>query len=226
MDIDRDLSRYIANADESIFEAVRRLNNSKARIIFSVTEHGRLEGVLTDGDLRRWIMRRESVDPEESVSRITNKQFVFAYHDDPPEKIGLLFSERTVQVPLIDEFGRLIAVATSYAQPLRIGKFTIAEETPAFLIAEIGMNHNGSVDLAKRMVDKAVAAGADCVKFQMRDVHTLYRNEGASDVNEDLGAQYVLDIITRFALAPAQMFERLRSLPRRGDTRVVHALGP
>ena len=206
MDIDRDLSSYIANADESIFEAVKKLNNNKARIVFSLTERGRLEGVLTDGDLRRWIMKRESVNPNESVSRITNKQFTFAYHDDPPEKIALLFSDRTVQVPLIDEFGRLIAVATSYAQPVRIGRFQISADTPAFIIAEIGMNHNGSVDLAKRLVDHAIEAGADCVKFQMRNVRTLYRNEGANDVNEDLGAQYVLDLISRFSLTSVEMF--------------------
>lgn len=206
MDTDRDLSSYTVYAEESIFSALKKLNENKARIVFSVTERGLLEGVLTDGDLRRWIMKRESVDPSAPVSRITNKQFTFAYHDDPPEKIGLLFSDRTVQVPLIDEFGRLVAVATSYAQPVRIGRFEISADKPAFLIAEIGINHNGSVDFAKRLVDHAVEAGADCAKFQMRNVRTLYRNQGADNVKEDLGAQYVLDLISRFSLTPEEMF--------------------
>ena len=35
-----------------------------------------------------------------------------------------------------------------------------------FIIAEAGVNHNGSVDLAKKLIDKAVSAGADAVKFQ------------------------------------------------------------
>jgi len=35
-----------------------------------------------------------------------------------------------------------------------------------FIIAEAGVNHNGSFELAKRLVDKAVWAGADCIKFQ------------------------------------------------------------
>lgn len=39
---------------------------------------------------------------------------------------------------------------------------------PTFMIAEIGINHNGSIDLAKRMIDGAAEAGADCVKFQKR----------------------------------------------------------
>ena len=37
-----------------------------------------------------------------------------------------------------------------------------------FVIAEIGINHNGSVETAKRMIDGAVLAGADAVKFQKR----------------------------------------------------------
>ena len=38
--------------------------------------------------------------------------------------------------------------------------------TGVFIIAEAGVNHNGSLELAKQLVDKAVWAGADCIKFQ------------------------------------------------------------
>ncbi|RPI68596.1 MAG: N-acetylneuraminate synthase, partial [Ignavibacteriae bacterium] len=44
----------------------------------------------------------------------------------------------------------------------------IGDGQPAYIIAEIGINHNGSVDIAKLMIDGAVLAGADCVKFQKR----------------------------------------------------------
>jgi N-acetylneuraminate synthase len=216
MDTDRDLSPYVVYAEESISSALKKLNENRARIVFSLTERGILEGVLTDGDLRRWIMRQESVDPSAPVSRITNKHFTFAYHDDPPEKISLLFSDRTVQIPLIDEFGRLVAVATSYAQPVRIGRFEISADKPVFIVAEIGINHNGSVDLAKRLVDQAVDSGADCAKFQLRNVQALYRNQGINDVKEDLGAQYVLDLVSRFSLSAAQMFSVFDHCRERG----------
>jgi N-acetylneuraminate synthase/N,N'-diacetyllegionaminate synthase len=49
---------------------------------------------------------------------------------------------------------------------IRIGGHRIAADAPAFLIAEIGVNHNGSLELAKRMIVEAKRAGADCVKFQ------------------------------------------------------------
>ena len=43
-----------------------------------------------------------------------------------------------------------------------------------FVIAEIGINHNGSVEIAKQLIDAAKAAGADAVKFQKRTVETVY----------------------------------------------------
>jgi N-acetylneuraminate synthase len=46
-----------------------------------------------------------------------------------------------------------------------------------FIIAEIGINHNGSVDLAKKMIDISIESGADAVKFQKRDINSVYSKE-------------------------------------------------
>jgi len=43
-----------------------------------------------------------------------------------------------------------------------------------FIIAEIGINHNGSMDLAKKLIDGAVDAGCDAVKFQKRTIDVVY----------------------------------------------------
>ena len=43
-----------------------------------------------------------------------------------------------------------------------------------FVIAEIGINHNGSIEIAKKLIDIAATAGCDAVKFQKRDVEKLY----------------------------------------------------
>jgi N-acetylneuraminate synthase len=45
---------------------------------------------------------------------------------------------------------------------------SIGAGQPVYIIAEIGINHNGSLDIAKRLIDEAVAAGCDAVKFQKR----------------------------------------------------------
>jgi N-acetylneuraminate synthase len=49
-----------------------------------------------------------------------------------------------------------------------IGNRTIGGDSPTYVIAEIGINHNGSMEIVKKMIDGAVHAGADCVKFQKR----------------------------------------------------------
>jgi len=54
------------------------------------------------------------------------------------------------------------------AARVRIGDKWVGAGAPVFVIAEIGINHNGSLELAKRMIDGAVLAGADAVKFQKR----------------------------------------------------------
>jgi N-acetylneuraminate synthase len=51
---------------------------------------------------------------------------------------------------------------------VKIGERWIGAASPVFVIAEIGINHNGSLDIAKRLIDGAVLAGADAVKFQKR----------------------------------------------------------
>ncbi|MGV9769258.1 N-acetylneuraminate synthase family protein [Microbacterium sp. NPDC003461] len=51
---------------------------------------------------------------------------------------------------------------------VRIGSRVIGGGHPAYVIAEIGLNHNGDVELAKQLIDVAAEAGADAVKFQKR----------------------------------------------------------
>jgi N-acetylneuraminate synthase len=54
------------------------------------------------------------------------------------------------------------------ANRIRIGDVFIGEGKPIFLIAEIGINHNGDLSIAKKLIDAAVLAGCDAVKFQKR----------------------------------------------------------
>ncbi|MCH9711755.1 MAG: N-acetylneuraminate synthase family protein [Proteobacteria bacterium] len=45
------------------------------------------------------------------------------------------------------------------------------------IIAEIGINHNGDMDICKRLIDVAADSGADCVKFQKRDINQVYTQD-------------------------------------------------
>ncbi len=53
-----------------------------------------------------------------------------------------------------------------FRKQLTIADKQIGDEHPTFIIAEIGVNHNGDMDLARKLIDLAVDAGADAVKFQ------------------------------------------------------------
>ena len=57
---------------------------------------------------------------------------------------------------------------------VKIGKKQLGTGQPCYVIAEIGINHNGDIDLAKRLISVAVAAGCDAVKFQKRTVDIVY----------------------------------------------------
>jgi N-acetylneuraminate synthase len=54
------------------------------------------------------------------------------------------------------------------SREIKLGDRLVGDGHPVFIIAEIGINHNGDLGIAKQMIDAAVHAGADAVKFQKR----------------------------------------------------------
>lgn len=57
---------------------------------------------------------------------------------------------------------------------VKIGKYNVGDLSHCFIIAEIGINHNGDINLAKRLVKLAKGNGCDAVKFQKRTVELVY----------------------------------------------------
>lgn len=60
---------------------------------------------------------------------------------------------------------------------IKIGDTLVGDDRPCYIIAEIGINHNGSVDIAKKLVDVAAESGCNAVKFQKRTVDVVYTKE-------------------------------------------------
>ena len=67
---------------------------------------------------------------------------------------------------------------------VRLGKKVLGDGHPCYIVAEIGINHNGDLDLAKRLISVAVGAGCDAVKFQKRTVDIVYTAEELSKPRE------------------------------------------
>lgn len=83
---------------------------------------------------------------------------------------------------------------------MKISNFNVGKKN-VFVIAEIGNNHNGSIKRALEMIDSAYDAGANCVKFQMRTMSSVYRKKTLSKQGEELGTEYVLDLLEKFQLS-------------------------
>jgi len=66
-----------------------------------------------------------------------------------------------------------------------IGNKKLGAGQPCYVIAEIGINHNGDIDLAKRLISVAVAAGCDAVKFQKRTVDIVYTEKELATPREN-----------------------------------------
>ncbi|MEW7001612.1 N-acetylneuraminate synthase family protein [Serratia ureilytica] len=141
------------------------------------------------------------------MSEVMNQNVRYKKVDAPRNEIESLFSNGVDVLPLVDDYRRLVAVALQSEKGLTIGKHTITETSPTYIIAEIGNNHNGDIKLAKHLVDLAVDAGADCVKFQMRDLSSLYKGGNDKDKSADLGAQYTLDLLRKFQLSNEELIE-------------------
>ena len=185
MIIERNIAPYVVFAEDPILTALHKISANGQRIIFLVNESGILRGSLSDGDFRRWLIANPTASLETSALAAANTNPQTAPADSDPESLRSYFARGIEHIPLIDERGHLVALAMDEQNVLRIGKHTISEDAPAFIIAEIGNNHQGSVDFAKELVDLAVESGADAVKFQLRDMDALYRQRGGATAGED-----------------------------------------
>ena len=68
---------------------------------------------------------------------------------------------------------------------VKIGNKVIGDGFPCYVIAEIGINHNGSLDIAKKLIDAAQETGCDAVKFQKRTVEVVYTAEELAKPREN-----------------------------------------
>lgn len=208
MIIDRKITPYLVLDQEPIREVLKKIDSNEEGMVICVDNAGLLLGVLTDGDFRRWILDERLPDIDGPVGAIINRDIASARMTDSAERMGSLFSRDVSFLPLTDGEGRCVGLARKRKAQFSIEHHKIGIGRPCLVIAEIGNNHNGSLELARRLVDEAVRAGADCAKFQLRDLAALYANKGnAADAKEDLGSQYTLDLLSRFQLSRDDMFQ-------------------
>ena len=209
MYIDRNISNYIIHEDETVQDSLGELNKRKGRILIVTDNKDIVKGVVTNGDILRWLIDHPNPDLKIKISELINSNFKFVICGNEKEIPELLKSIN--HVPIITKKNQLVAIGIKNTpkQGIKIDdKFISGTDSKTFIIAEIGNNHQGNVSAAKTLVDLCVEAGADCAKFQMRDLESLYQNAGKTDdESENLGTQYTLDLLSKYQLSNEELIE-------------------
>ena len=83
MIIERDVNRWCVDAEAPVSEVLKRLDANHQGFILGVDESGVLEGVLTDGDVRRWLMTQSVVNLQQPLRGLLNMSCTVALESEP-----------------------------------------------------------------------------------------------------------------------------------------------
>ena len=208
MFITKSIKGFLVFRESPVLECLKKIEQNKRGIVFVVNQYNVINGVVSDGDIRRWLTICSKCDINSPISKIMNENFIFRKVDVENRLISETFSSHIRVVPLVNQKKQIEAIAFPESTALEIGTHVISKNSSCYVIAEIGNNHNGDINLAKQLVDLAIESGADCVKFQMRHLKSLYKNQGQDgESSSDLGDQYTLDLLNRYQLNNEELFE-------------------
>lgn len=102
---------------------------------------------------------------------------------------------------------------------IKIGDRLIGDGHPTYVIAEIGVNHNGIPQLAFKLIDVAVEAGADAVKFQKRKLEKLYPRKYLENANTgEKSMRYLIPILQQVELPDETYYEIVEYCKQKGVT--------
>lgn len=96
---------------------------------------------------------------------------------------------------------------------IKIGNRSIGDGAPCFIIAEAGINHNGNIELAKKLIDAAKEAGADAVKFQ---THLAEKEMLKGGITADYIGEPVFNLIQRMELSKKQHLDLMEYCRKKG----------
>lgn len=110
---------------------------------------------------------------------------------------------------------------------IKIGDRIVGDGQPTYVIAEIGINHNGILPLALELIDAAADAGADAVKFQKRNLEHLYARKYLDNANSgEKTLRYLLPILQKVELPDSAYYQILEYCNRKGITFLCSAFDP
>ncbi|MBW1699180.1 MAG: N-acetylneuraminate synthase family protein [Deltaproteobacteria bacterium] len=106
---------------------------------------------------------------------------------------------------------------TEKSDTIQIGSRLIGNNQPTYIIAEIGINHNGDARIAKTLIDVAADAKVDAVKFQKRHLPSLYRNDILTETEKfEQNFQYMIPVLKEVELAESDFSDLKQYCEDRG----------
>ena len=199
-------SKLICNKNESLSKVLTLLKITKGYPLIVINSDKSLYGVISNGDIAKFFNSKNSIDTNNIHAKdIANQNPKVAHILDKYETIeGYLSNTKVRTIPIIDHNRVVKRIVTAEKPYLKIGNQNIGEGYKPYLIAEIGVNHNGDLKEAKYLIKKAAECNCNAVKFQHRSVN-LY-NE--SDIDScDLGTQYIIAELKRTRLTIKELKE-------------------
>ena len=207
MIIQKNFKVYVVSSSSSVKEGLH-FDTNKLRFLSVLMKRSSLWNTYSR-DVNRWLISDSAYTLDTSILNICNSKFQSLPANASSIEIETALNS-VAYVPLVDPESRPVALAMRrhLHKGFQINNRQIGHNHSVFVIAEIGNNHNGSLDMAKRLIECARNAGADCAKFQMRDIASLYVNSGnPADASENLGSQYTLDLLNKFQLTIDEMYQ-------------------
>jgi N-acetylneuraminate synthase len=194
----------IFTTNSTVLDVISVLEKNKNQVAFIVDNNSAICGSLTDGDLRRFVMNNGSLEANTLVVDVMNAN-VFFIEEASIEKTPVnTLLEKYGEIPVVDSNKQIIRLLSKERNYFSLGKYWSTDSGKPFLIAEIGNNHQGNLENAIELIKAAKESGADCAKFQMRTMSSLYRNSNESN---DLGAEYTLDLLSKFQLEDEELYQ-------------------
>jgi N-acetylneuraminate synthase len=206
--IDKDsdsFGTYIVKKEESLYKTYLKMMSNREKTLVVVSENLNIEGTITSGDFKRKIShsikKQELEDSKLLAKDIMNKSFYFL-----KEKNESLENCNHLLVPLVKrkKINGLL-VRGSPNKKISISDKLIGEGEKTFVIAEIGVNHDGDISIAKNLIDDSLSCGADLVKFQHRSLENTYID--SSDENSELATESTLEHLKKVNFSIDQMKE-------------------
>lgn len=187
-------SKYIVSSTERLKDVVAKLDYVPEKTLFIVDENNKLLGSLTDGDFRRFMINNHSLSLKINVMNVANPNPFYTLENKRPH-----FFEHNI-IPYVNEEKILQKIFFKETRRIEIGSHIVSNSSEVFFIAEIGNNHNGSIENAKKLINISKGAGAHAVKFQLRNMNDLYREKSLRNIDNDLSVEYTIDLLNKFQL--------------------------